>query len=131
VWDPYYAIGQRQGGQPLVDVKRLGKTNSFYLGNREFAAAHGRVLAQVIAALGRAASWAEAHRDRVARSLAEVTGLDLEIQTIAAERSSFAIGPVTDDIITTQQAVADRFYKLGLIPRPIVVGDAVWVPPTS
>ena len=131
VWDPYYAIGQRQGGQPLIDVKRLGKTNSFYIGNREFAAAHGRELVQVIAMLARTATWAEAHRDRVARSLADVTGLDLEIQTVAAERSSFAIGPLTDDIITTQQAVADRFYKLGLIPRPIVVRDAVWLPPKS
>lgn len=129
VWDPYYAIGQRQGGQPLVDVKRLGKTNSFYIGNREFAAAHGRELVQIIAVLARAASWAEAHRDRVAQSLAEVTGLDLEIQTVAAARSSFAIGPLTDDIIATQQAVADRFEKLGLIPRPIVVRDAVWLPP--
>jgi sulfonate transport system substrate-binding protein len=131
VWDPYYAIGQRQGGQPLVDVKRLGKTNSFYIGNREFAATHGRELVQVIGVLARAATWAEAHRDRVAKSLADVTGLDLEIQTVAAERSSFAIGPLTDDIITTQQAVADRFYKLGLIPRPIVVRDAVWLPPKS
>jgi len=33
--------------------------------------------------------------------------------------------------VSTQQAVADRFYKLGLIPKPIVVRDAVWVPPQS
>jgi sulfonate transport system substrate-binding protein len=62
----------------------------------------------------------------VAKSLAEVTGVDLEIQTIAANRSSFAIGKLTDDIIATQQTVADRFYKLGLIPKPIVVREAVW-----
>jgi sulfonate transport system substrate-binding protein len=131
VWDPYYAIGERAGGRPLVDAKRVGKTNSFYIGNREFAATHGALVARVIATLGQAAAWAEAHRDRVAQSLAQVTGLDLEIQTIAANRSAFAIGPLTDDIITTQQAVADRFYKLGLIPRPIAVRDAVWLPPKS
>ena len=131
VWDPYYAIGQRQGGEPLVDVKRLGTTNSFYIGNREFAANHGALLARVIGTLGRTAAWAEAHRDRVAQALAEVTGLDLEIQTVAANRSAFAIGPLTDDIITTQQGVADRFYKLGLIPRSIRVRDAVWFPPKS
>ena len=131
VWDPYYAIGQRQGGEPLVDVKRLGTTNSFYIGNREFAANHGALLARVIGTLGRTAAWAEAHRDQVAQALAEVTGLDLEIQTVAANRSAFAIGPLTDDIITTQQGVADRFYKLGLIPRSIRVRDAVWFPPKS
>jgi sulfonate transport system substrate-binding protein len=64
----------------------------------------------------------------VARSLAEVTGVELSIQTLAASRTSFAIGALTDEIIINQQAVADRFYKQGLIPRPIVVRDAVWRP---
>ena len=45
---------------------------------------------------------------------------------MAANRASFPIGPVTEDIIVTQQAVADRFYKLGLIPKPIVIRDIVW-----
>ena len=52
--------------------------------------------------------------------------MPLEIQTVAANRTSFLIGPVTDEIVTTQQAVADRFHKLGLIPKPIAVRDIVW-----
>ena len=45
---------------------------------------------------------------------------------VAANRASFLIGPVTDEIVTTQQAVADRFHRLGLIPKPITVRDIVW-----
>jgi len=131
VWDPYYAIGQRHGGQTLVEASDLGKTNSFYIGNRDFATRNPRILREVLATLAEAADWAESHRDQVAKSLAEITGVDLEIQTIAANRSSFAIGKVTDDIVATQQAVANRFFKLGLIPKPIVVRDAVWTPPQS
>ena len=131
VWDPYYAIGQQHGGQTLVEASAVGKTSSFYIGNRNFAARNPRVVREVVAALGDAAAWAESHRDQVARSLAAVTGIDLAIQTIAANRSSFAIGALTDDIIATQQAVADRFHKLGLIPRPIVIRDAIWLPPQS
>jgi NitT/TauT family transport system substrate-binding protein/sulfonate transport system substrate-binding protein len=48
-----------------------------------------------------------------------------------ASRSSFAIGTLTDDIIENQQAVADRLFRLGLIPQPVVVRDAVWFPPQS
>ena len=59
----------------------------------------------------------------MASALAAVTGVPLEVQTVAANRASFAIGPVTDEIIETQQAVADRFFKLGLIPKPIMVRD--------
>jgi len=36
-----------------------------------------------------------------------------------------------DDIVTTQQGVADRFYKLGLIPKPIVIRDIVWRNPAA
>ena len=46
--------------------------------------------------------------------------------SFAANRSSFAVGPITEDIIATQQGVADRFFKLGLIPRAIAVRDIVW-----
>ena len=62
----------------------------------------------------------------MATALAAVTGVPLDVQTVAANRASFAIGPVTEPIIETQQAVADRFFKLGLIPKPIVVRDIVW-----
>jgi sulfonate transport system substrate-binding protein len=127
VWDPYLAIGERNGGRILVQAHEIAKTNSFYLANREFAASQPHVVRDVIDRLAETAQWAQANRDQVARALAEVTGLDLEIQTIAANRSSFAIGEVTEDIIATQQAVADRFQKHGLIPNRINVRDAVWV----
>jgi sulfonate transport system substrate-binding protein len=128
VWDPYFAIGEtRGGGRIIVDASEVGKTNSFYLANRDFAAAVPRTVSAVIAILQESAAWAEMHRDDVGRLMAEVTGVDVEIQTIAARRSSFAIGKLTDDIVATQQAVADRFFKLGLIPRAIAVREAIWI----
>jgi sulfonate transport system substrate-binding protein len=126
IWDPYFAIGETHGGRILVSANEIGKTNSFYIGNRDFAARDPQLLRAVLDTLAQTAKWAEANRDKVAKSLAEVTGVDLAIQTIAANRSSFVIGKLTDEIIGTQQAVADRFQKLSLIPRPISVRDAVW-----
>jgi sulfonate transport system substrate-binding protein len=127
VWDPYFAIGEtRGGGRVLVNASEIGKTNSFYIANRDFAARSPQLVTGVIDILAHTAIWAEAHRDQVGRVLAEITGVDLAIQTIAAQRSSFAIGKLTDDIVVTQQAVADRFFRLGLIPRQIVVREAIW-----
>ena len=34
--------------------------------------------------------------------------------------------PVDADVIKSQQAVADRFAKLGLIPKPVNLFDIVW-----
>jgi sulfonate transport system substrate-binding protein len=129
IWDPYFAIGEtRQNGRVLVNASEITKTNSFYIANRDFAKNHGAVLQQIIDVTTATAKWAESHRDEVAKSLSAVTGIPLDIQTVAANRSAFAVGPITDDIIATQQGVADRFFKLGLIPRPVVVRDAVWKP---
>jgi sulfonate transport system substrate-binding protein len=129
IWDPYFAIGEtKQNGRVLVNAAEITKTNSFYIANRDFAKNHGAVLQQIIDVTTVTAKWAELHRDEVAKSLSAVTGIPLDIQTVAANRSAFAVGPITDDIIATQQGVADRFFKLGLIPRPVVVRDAVWKP---
>ena len=129
VWDPYFAIGEKkQGARILINAHEVAKTNTFFIANRDFANQQPARLREVIAGLSEAATWAEAHRDDVAKTLHEITGVPLDIQTVAARRATFAIGPVSDGVIETQQDVADRFYKLGLIPKPIVVRDAVWKP---
>ncbi|WGD51646.1 sulfonate ABC transporter substrate-binding protein [Bradyrhizobium sp. CB1650] len=127
IWDPYFAIGEtKQNGRILINAREVTKTNSFYIANRDFAKKHGAILQQIVDVTTATAKWAEQHRDEVAKSLAAVTGIPLDIQTIAANRSAFVVGPVTDDIVATQQGVADRFYKLGLIPKPIAIHDIVW-----
>ena len=127
IWDPYFAIGEtKQNGRILVNASEITKSNSFYIANRDFARNHGPVLQQIIDVTTSTAKWAEAHRDEVAKSLSAITGIPLDIQTVAANRSSFAVGPITDDVIATQQGVADRFHKLGLIPKQIAVRDIVW-----
>jgi sulfonate transport system substrate-binding protein len=132
IWDPYFAIGEvKQNGRILVNASEITKTNSFFIANRDFAKAHGPLLQQIIDVTASSGKWAEAHRDEVAKSLSAITGVPLDIQTVAANRAGFGVEPITDDILATQQGVADRFYKLGLIPKPIVVRDAVWKPVQS
>jgi len=132
IWDPYFAIGEtKQNGRILVNAQEITRSNSFYIANRDFAKIHAPVLQQIIDVTTSTAAWAETHRDEVAKSLSAVTGIPLDIQTIAANRSQFRVGPVTDDIITTQQGVADRFFKLGLIPKQIAIRDVVWRNPQT
>lgn len=132
IWDPYFAIGEtKQNGRILINSHEVTKTNSFYIANRAFAKNHGAILQQIVDVTTAAGKWAEQHRDEVARSLAAITGVPLDIQTLAANRANFVVGPVTDEIVATQQGVADRFYKLGLIPKPIVIRDIVWRNPAA
>lgn len=123
IWDPYFAIGQK-----VQSAYEVAKTNSFYLGNRDFVQKHPAETREVLDGLAEAARWADQHRPEVAKALATITGVPLEVQTIAADRASLIIGPVTENIIVTQQGIADRFHALGLIPRKIAVCDIVWRP---
>lgn len=129
VWDPYLAIAElKQNGRVLVNAAEVGRTNSFFIANREFAQRNRALLGQINDVIAATARWAESHRGEVAQALSAVTNIPIDIQTAAANRASFAIGPITDEIIATQQSVADRFHQLGLIPRQIAVRDAVWTP---
>ena len=85
----------------------------------------------MIEELGRAGTWADANRDALAQVLSEATGVDLEAQRVAVRRARYGVEPITPEITAQQQAIADQFHKLGLIPKPIIVRDAVWTPPAS
>lgn len=130
VWDPFFAIAEVRY-QPRI-LTRSGDVldvNTYFVANKDFAQAHPEYVSTTIAALGEAAAWADQNRDKVAQALHEVTGVPLEAQTLAANRSKFGIFPIDEKIVANQQATADRFYKLGLIPNAIKISDAVWTPP--
>ena len=132
VWDPFFAIAEtRYKPRILTTSAATLKVNTYFLANRDFAAKHPETVSTTIAALKEAAAWADANRDKVAEALHEVTGVPLEAQTLAASRASFGIGPVTPEIIASQQQTADRFFKLGLIPKAITISDVVWTAPTN
>ncbi|MBC8130304.1 MAG: sulfonate ABC transporter substrate-binding protein [Rhizobiaceae bacterium] len=133
IWDPFYATAElKYGARVLADGPEiLGQTNSFLLANGSFATQHPDIVKQAIGALGEAGAWANANKDGVAQALSDATGVPVEIQKLTAERGEFTVTPVTDEIVATQQTVADRFAKLGLIPSPITVKDIVWTAPQS
>ncbi len=133
IWDPYFAIGEtKQSGRILINAREVTKTNSFYIANRDFARNHGPILQQIVDVTTATAKWAEQHRDEVAKSLGRGHRHPARHPDHRRQPSrTSCVGPVTDDIVATQQGVADRFYKLGLIPKPIVIRDIVWRNPAA
>ncbi|MEJ1161479.1 sulfonate ABC transporter substrate-binding protein [Prosthecomicrobium sp. N25] len=132
IWDPFYAIAEKtQDARVLTTAEGIVETNSFYLANGTYAKANPGLVRDVLDELTRVAAWATEHPDEVARALAEVTGVALEHQQRAAARTRYAVTPVTEDVVRSQQAIADEFARLGLIPRTINVREAVWTPPVT
>lgn len=132
IWDPYFAIAERQPGtRILASASEIAKPSNYFLGNRDYTQANAPVVQAVLAALGEVAAWCEAHRPEVAALLSKGTGVPLDATQRAVDRSLYVIAPLTEASIADQQRVADRFHALGLITNPIRVRDAVWTPPAG
>jgi sulfonate transport system substrate-binding protein len=132
IWDPYLALAQAHDDTRVLTTSRqTHAVSDFFLARRSFADRYPGIVTATVAALADAAAWAEAHRDQVAQVLSSVTGVPYPIETVVAARSEFGVGPVTDALAAKQQSTADRFHRLGLLPRPIQVRDALWTPPRT
>jgi sulfonate transport system substrate-binding protein len=128
IWDPFLAIAeQREKARSLVTASEVLDVSSYLLARRSFAAINPKALNGIVDGVREAADWATANRDKVAAAFSETTGVGIAAQTVAVGRAKYGILPLTDAVIASQQQTADRFYKLGLIPKPITVRDAVWV----
>jgi sulfonate transport system substrate-binding protein len=127
IWDPFFAIAElKQKARALPLDRTLTTQNSFFLVNGAFAAKHPDIVAAVNGAVAKATTWADQHRDQVAAILSDASGVDLAAENRSVNRAEFTFGPLSDDVLAQQQAVADRFQRLGLIPAPIRVRDIVW-----
>ena len=129
IWDPYYAAAEIDGrARVLATGQGLSSNNSFYLGSKALTQ-QPAVLKALFAALSEADAWAKANLPQTARFLSEATGVPLAgtIRFLARRTA----GPVTvlkPADIADQQRVADAFSRIGLIPKPLRVADAVWQP---
>jgi len=127
IWDPYMTVAIRdQGARRLSLPANLVGGAAFFLANRDFAESRGEVLARALNALAEEGRWASGHRDEVAALQAEETGLPLDLLKLTVTRDNFELTPISPDILARQQEIADRFARLGLIPRPVRIMDAVW-----
>jgi sulfonate transport system substrate-binding protein len=132
IWDPYFAVAQaRNRTRVLATSGGTHEVSAYFLANRTFADRYPDVVVSALSALSESAAWADGHRENVAQALAAVTGIPYPIQKVAADRTQFAVRPLSEGILSSQQATADRFHRLGLIPRALRIRDAVWTPPRT
>ncbi|WP_338064189.1 ABC transporter substrate-binding protein [Rhodoblastus acidophilus] len=127
IWDPFYAIAEiGKNARPLPIDPKATVQNSFFLANRDFAEKHPDVVVAINEEVAKATQWADTHREETARLFTEASGVDYAAQKRSVDRGEFTFSPVTEKVLEGQQAVADRYFKLKLIPNRIDVHDVVW-----
>jgi sulfonate transport system substrate-binding protein len=127
IWDPYLALAElKDHARVIVFDKDVHKPNAFYIAGSDFVEKYPSLVAKLNAVFASEGQWADAHHEEVAKAQAEATGVDIEAIRRFVDRSNYRVVPVDEEVIRSQQAVADRFARLGLIPKPVNVSDIVW-----
>jgi sulfonate transport system substrate-binding protein len=127
IWDPYYASAQAAlKARTLADYSNLHTAYSFYEATREFAQNHPDVIGVILGQLRSTGQWVNQHPDETAALIAPKVGLDQKLVDAWVRRSPYGTTAVTDEIVRSQQSVADAFYGAHLIPQKIAVRDDVW-----
>lgn len=126
IWDPFLAAAEKQiGARVLADGKGLVANYQFYLASRTYAEKNPEILRIVQNEVAKVDDWGRNNPDEVATILSAQTGLSRDVVALAASRYAYGVKPVSVDVIAAQQKVADAFSNLKLIPKPIVVKDAL------
>ena len=126
IWDPFQAAAEAAtGARTLANGEGIVSNHQFYLGARDFTEANPAVVDAIIAALADIDVWAKANPAAAAAELAPSVGIPAPILQVALERQSYGIKALDPKVVAEQQAIADTFHALGLLPKPIVVSDAV------
>ncbi|NHQ91238.1 sulfonate ABC transporter substrate-binding protein [Janthinobacterium lividum] len=126
IWDPFLAAAEKQlGARVLADGKGLVANYQFYLASRSYAEKNPEILRIVLDEVAKVDDWGRNNPDEVATILSTQTGLGKDVVALAASRYAYGVKPVSVDVIASQQRVADAFSSLKLIPKPIVVKDAL------
>lgn len=135
IWDPFFAVAEADPQtRVLTTSEGLLDNWGYFLGNGTFTGANPEVIVDVIDELAKVGAAAQANLDDTVKALAQITGVPADITRVTLTRSQANLGKISlvpDAALTYQQALADDFYKLKIVPKQLKVSDIVWHPKAS
>ncbi|WP_413172417.1 sulfonate ABC transporter substrate-binding protein [Anabaena azotica] len=126
IWDPFLAAAEKAtGARTLTDATGLAPNLGYYLAAKSFVDKNPEGLKTVLDGVNKVSDWAKNNPTEVAKLLSPVLGIDAAVLEAAEKRREYGVLPLTDEVITKQQEIADTFYKIKLIPKQIQVKEVV------
>ncbi|MDI5975114.1 ABC transporter substrate-binding protein [Amycolatopsis magusensis] len=122
VWDPYTSQAQQESDARVL-TDGVGKTNGyvFQVAGRDALADPGKnsALREYVTRVARAQKWADTHRPEWAAAWAAETGLKPEVTGAATARGVELPVALDDQVLGSQQELADAFTDEKLLPGAI------------
>jgi sulfonate transport system substrate-binding protein len=123
----YQAVGLEQGGKLLIDgadgrVSGIGFINA---SDKALADASKKAaLADFLKRLGTALTWTSTHRDDYAKAIETRNGADATVAKTLASAAYGKVLPITDDVNSTVQGVADLMNGIGVLDPNVDVAKS-------
>lgn len=123
----YQAVGLEQGGRLLVDggdgrVSGIGFVNA---SDKALAnSAKKTALSDFLQRLSTALKWTSTHKDAYAKAIVERNGADATVAKTLASAAYSQVLPITSDVDTTVQQVADLMNSIGVLDPNVDVAKS-------
>lgn len=118
IWDPFLAAAQKTlDAQLLVDATGVVNNRGYYFSSRDFSTRNADVLKIAVQEIHAIDTWASKNRPEAAAELSRVLGLDRSITELYLSRAAFGTALISRDLLAEQQAIADTFFELKLLPK--------------
>lgn len=129
IWDPFQAAAEKTiSARQLTDGTGIVSNYQFYFSSRAFLERAPQVVDAILDGVKEIGAWVKADPKAVAAEFSPLLGIPEPILEVAIARQQYDVKPITPEVVVQQQAVADTFFKLGLIPKEIRISDAVRSP---
>jgi sulfonate transport system substrate-binding protein len=129
IWDPFLAAAEVAiGAQTLTTGEGLVPNHQFYLGASKFVAENPAVVEAVIAGIAEVDRSVSKDPEAAAAQLSPGINIPPAVLTVALKRQAFGVKALDASVVAEQQKIADTFLALGLLPKPVVIADAVRKP---
>jgi sulfonate transport system substrate-binding protein len=126
IWDPFQAAAETAtGARTLTDATGLAPNRQFYLASRKLADANPEIVDAIIAEIADIDHWASGRETEVATELSSGIGIPASVLELALKRQTYGVRPIDGETVHDQQHIADTFYALGLVPKPVVISAIV------
>jgi sulfonate transport system substrate-binding protein len=125
IWDPYTAQAELEedariltDGAGLVNGMVFQAANPDALDDRATSAA----IEDYVARLAEAKAWSNTHREEWAQVWSQETGLALDVTSRAVSRRVATPVALDEEVVASEQEMADAFVGAGLLPEQFDVG---------
>ncbi|WP_328685134.1 ABC transporter substrate-binding protein [Streptomyces sp. NBC_00343] len=123
----YQAVGVEQGGKLLVDGADGRVSGYGFINASEKALANSAkktALSDFLQRLSAALKWTSTHQDAYAKAIEQRNGADATVAKTLASAAYSQVLPITSDVDTTVQQVADLMNSIGVLDPNVDVAKS-------